>query len=155
MIDHQKPMNIFLFSKRKHYYYDIDSIRRTTKDGLGVANERDVWTLGTGNMRDKHYAQFPLEIPKRAIKAGTPQDGVCSACGACYKSNQCDCNGNVVPAVVLDPFAVSCTTGLAAAELGRNAIMIDLKDEYLQIGQERLSNSGYSKILEPTVYISR
>ena len=66
----------------------------------------------------------------------------------------CDCeNSSVASSIVLDPFGGACTTGLVAAELGRSAIMIDIKDDYLKIGQERLNNAGFRKILQEIVYI--
>lgn len=120
--------HIFMLSKDRQYYYDIDAIRR-----YSGANARDVWSIGLEHSSEKHYAQFPTEIPRRIIKVSTPQSA---------------------NAVVLDPFAGSCTTGLVAAELGRSAIMIDIKDDYLKMGQERLKNAGYEKILAPIVYIN-
>lgn len=45
------------------------------------------------------------------------------------------------PCVVLDPFSGSGTSGLVAAELGRRAIIIDLKREYLEIAARRLAKA--------------
>jgi hypothetical protein len=42
-----------------------------------------------------------------------------------------------VPATVLDPFAGACTTLHVAKNYGRNAIGIDLKAEYLDMGKRR------------------
>lgn len=39
---------------------------------------------------------------------------------------------------VLDPFAGSGTTGLAAAALGRFATLIELSPEYVAVARERL-----------------
>lgn len=39
--------------------------------------------------------------------------------------------------LILDPFAGSCTTGIAANLLGRRFVGIDLSEEFLQIGQHR------------------
>ena len=39
---------------------------------------------------------------------------------------------------VLDPFGGSGTTGLVANNLGRNAILIELNEEYVEIAKKRL-----------------
>jgi DNA modification methylase len=191
--------HIFMFSKTKQYYFDAEAIRKDTG-----ANERDVWFIGLEHSREKHYAMYPTEIPRKIIKASTPQQGVCGSCGAPYKRKlskyrpgsynpgeickktqagwgkdfstnrpltsiyrdsgqmkittigweaSCNCNSNIIPSVVLDPFGGSCTTALVAAEMNRDAIMIDIKDEYLKIGQDRLKSANYSRLLHNIVYI--
>ena len=40
--------------------------------------------------------------------------------------------------MVLDPFMGSGTTGVVARDLGRRAIGIDLKTEYLDMARDRL-----------------
>ena len=50
----------------------------------------------------------------------------------------CKCNADVVKSVVLDPFGGSGTTGLVANNLGRNAILIELNEEYVEIAKKRL-----------------
>lgn len=51
----------------------------------------------------------------------------------------CAHNLDPIPATVLDPFAGSGTTGRVAVSLGRKAILIDLKPEYLEMANERTS----------------
>jgi hypothetical protein len=47
------------------------------------ANLRNVWSLGPEPLRDiDHYAAFPTELPRRCIKIGTSERGVCATCGA-------------------------------------------------------------------------
>lgn len=47
------------------------------------ANLRNVWSLGPEPLRDiDHYAAFPTELPRRCIKIGTSERGVCPTCGA-------------------------------------------------------------------------
>ena len=48
-------------------------------------NQRNVWHLGPEPYREAHFATFPTEIPRRAIKAGTSEKGCCQACGAPWK----------------------------------------------------------------------
>jgi len=43
------------------------------------------------------------------------------------------------PGIVLDPFAGSCTTGKVAAKLRRDYVMIDLKPEYIEMGEKRVA----------------
>jgi DNA modification methylase len=62
-----------------------------------------------------HFATFPIELPETCIKAGCPVDGV-----------------------VLDPFAGSGTTGLAALKNGRRFIGAELNAEYIAIAHARL-----------------
>lgn len=46
-------------------------------------NLRNVWSLGPEPLRDiDHYAAFPTELPRRCIKMGTSEYGVCPMCGA-------------------------------------------------------------------------
>ena len=80
-------------------------------------NKRTVWSVPLGKFRGAHFAVFPVEIPRRAIAAGCKPGGV-----------------------VLDPFSGSGTTGLAAAELGRRYVGIDLNRDYLELSlRTRLS----------------
>ena len=65
----------------------------------------------------KHIAMFPEELPKRLIK-------MFSFAGE----------------TVLDPFAGSGTTSLAAMKLERNSISYEINGEFLQIMKERFSN---------------
>jgi DNA modification methylase len=49
---------------------------------------------------------------------------------------------DVVPATVLDPFAGSGTTALAARKLGRRSIGIDLDERNIKLLERRLGNQG-------------
>lgn len=49
----------------------------------------------------------------------------------------CQCNAEVVPCVVLDPFAGSGTTGFVARSLGRKAILIELNSQYGKLIERR------------------
>ena len=50
----------------------------------------------------------------------------------------CDCQAEVQPATVLDPFAGSGTTLAVAQSLGRQGIGLDLNDEYLDLAAGRI-----------------
>lgn len=49
---------------------------------VSTRNQRNVWHLGPEPYAEAHFATFPTEIPRRAIKAGTSEKGCCAACGA-------------------------------------------------------------------------
>ena len=44
-------------------------------------NLRDVWQFSTEGTKEKHFAAFPSELPRKCIMAGTSEAGVCSKCG--------------------------------------------------------------------------
>ena len=48
----------------------------------GGRNMRNVWSLSAEPYSEAHFATFPSEIPRRAIRAGTSEKGCCPACGA-------------------------------------------------------------------------
>lgn len=54
---------------------------------------------------------------------------------------QCACAVDPVPAVVLDPFSGSGTTGVVALGLGRQYIGIDLNQEYIDLSRDRILKS--------------
>ena len=78
-------------------------------------NKRSVWTVTTKPYKDAHFATYPPDLIEPCIKAGCPKDGH-----------------------VLDPFGGSGTTGLVADRLNRNATIIELNKDYIQIAEDRL-----------------
>lgn len=50
----------------------------TCDDG---ANLRDVWTIASEPLREKHYAAFPSELVRRCLLQGTSAKGYCPTCG--------------------------------------------------------------------------
>lgn len=56
----------------------------------------------------------------------------------------CQCSGEpgVIPCTVLDPFAGAGTTALVADRLGRNAILIELNPQYIDIARRRLTKDA-------------
>ena len=59
----------------------------------------------------------------------------------------CDCNADKIPATVLDPFAGTGTTLLAAQRLGRSGVGVDLSEDYLNQAIKRLSNQTLPMVL--------
>ena len=57
-------------------------------------------------------------------------------------SPSCDCNTDIVPCTVLDPFGGAGTTGLVADRLGRDAILIELNPEYAEMARRRIEDDA-------------
>ena len=112
---------VFLFSKTSKYFYDNQAVREATG-----ANLRNYWILGTDAGGTLHPAVFPKLLAERCILLGSrPGD------------------------LILDPFSGSGTTGVAAAELNRRAILIEINREYVEHSKIRIEKHiqqrSYSK----------
>jgi DNA modification methylase len=134
---------LFLFVTQPDYYFDLEPIRqpntgdralsrhahhggtkpntvrstwpRTDSDGNRGRNPGNVWTIPPDRCRAGHPAPSPLEIPRRCIAAGSPPGGR-----------------------VLDPFSGASTTGVAARQLGRSYVGVDINPEFHELGLRRL-----------------
>lgn len=149
---------LFLLTKNAKYSFDLDSIREPhaaksiynrdvarrhphaagkasephknregDRSGWGAgsrelnekgANPGDVWTIPTRPLREAHFAAFPIDLPRRCVLAGCKPGGT-----------------------VLDPFSGAGTTAMAAQQLGRKAIGIDINAEYHDIALKRMSDA--------------
>ena len=139
---------VFLLSKSARYYYDAKAISEPSihagetvslgekslskgqANGSGSAksgnalcdsvvvkesrNRRSVWTVATQPYAEAHFATFPPDLVKPCVLAGCPAGGT-----------------------VLDPFAGSGTTGMAALELGRSSVLIELNPKYADMIRRR------------------
>lgn len=101
-------------SRRHEGFNDRWDAMEKSEQQQNGANARSVWTIAPQNYSDAHFATFPAELPRRAILAGCPADGV-----------------------VLDPFAGSGTTLAVARDLGRKSIGIELNPEYVRLIEKR------------------
>lgn len=81
-------------------------------------NPGDVWAIPTRPYKGPHFAAYPLDLPLRCIAAGCRPGGM-----------------------VLDPFAGSGTTGLAALRLGRRFTGIDISPGFARLAGERLARA--------------
>jgi len=140
---------IWLITKNKKYYYDADAIREPVAEAtitrlseknlknqkgstrgnggmksngnmkpvgnMETKNKRNVWTITTKPCKEAHFATFPKDLIEPCIKAGCPEGGV-----------------------VLDPFGGAGTTGIVAQSLNRQAILIELNPEYIEISKNRI-----------------
>jgi DNA modification methylase len=82
-------------------------------------NKRSVWTIATQPFSEAHFATMAPDLAATCIKAGCPFGGV-----------------------VLDPFGGAGTTGLVADGLQRDAVLIELNPEYIDIAQRRIRNDA-------------
>ncbi len=79
-------------------------------------NRRDVWAINTDKFRGPHSAVMPVALAELCIKAGSrPGD------------------------TVLDPFAGVSTTGVAALNLGRKFVGVELLPKFIELGRQRLA----------------
>jgi DNA modification methylase len=81
-------------------------------------NPGDVWSIPTRAYRGPHFAAYPIDLPLRCIAAGCKPGGT-----------------------VLDPFAGSGTTGLAAIQLDRRFTGIDLSADFARLAAGRLAQA--------------
>lgn len=103
---------IFLFSKSPTYFYDPNGVRESSG-----ANLRNFWILGPEPNQEGHPAAFTSELARRCILLGSQ-----------------------VGDHVLDPFGGSGTTGLAANQLSRQSVLIELNPTYVEKSIRRLRN---------------
>jgi site-specific DNA-methyltransferase (cytosine-N4-specific) len=104
--------DVFLFTKSITYFYDHKAVREQTG-----ANLRNYWVLGPDPSGNGHPAAFPRELARRCISLGSrPGD------------------------TVLDPFGGSGTTALAALELKRQSILVEINPDFSKMGRERAKN---------------
>lgn len=146
---------IFLLSKSPKYYFDNEAIKEDSvfvnskgekgkpnsaksigkstkdKDGFNIRdgfknmgayrkrNKRSVWTITTKPFKGAHFATFPMDLIEPCVLAGCPMGGT-----------------------VLDPFGGSGTTGIVAANHGRNAVLLELNAEYIEIAKDRIKQQA-------------
>lgn len=141
---------IFLLTKSQKYYYNADAIKEDgptyfrkasgykgfenthigNNQKMGFAdkdttttgrNKRSVWTVATKPYKAAHFAVFPPELPRTCILAGSRTGDI-----------------------ILDPFGGAMTTLMVAQQLNRKAIGIELSEDYIKIGINRLSQSYFA-----------
>ena len=91
-------------------HYVLQSVKNNPKG----KNPGDMWDIPLQHSKEKHFAQFPMELPTRILRGFCPPGGV-----------------------VLDTFAGSGTTGLAAMKQGVQSIMIELNPEFSELMKTR------------------
>ncbi len=109
---------------------ETDKIRDESKVGSGFGKNVSNWLgrdkvyptnvihMATECSNKNHSATFPVDLPAWFIKLFTREGDV-----------------------VLDPFVGSGTTALAAIQLGRRHVGIDINEEYVQLARKRITET--------------
>ncbi len=118
---------------------ETDRIRDESKVGSGFGKKISNWVgrdmvypnnvihMATECGNKNHSAAFPIDLPNWFIRLFTEKGDT-----------------------VLDPFVGSGTTAVAAIELGRNYVGIDINEKFFQLSQERTSGTQMQLIPSPT-----
>nr|WP_090344897.1 site-specific DNA-methyltransferase [Mycolicibacterium malmesburyense]CRL76765.1 DNA modification methylase [Mycolicibacterium malmesburyense] len=117
-------------------------------------NPGDVWTIAPGGYRGAHHATFPFPLAERMVAAGCPE-ARCSTCRLPWRRRviralggvatraalapTCECPTESEPGLVLDPFMGSGTTAVAAENLGRDWLGIELNPEFAAVAKNRIA----------------
>lgn len=132
-------------------------------------NPGDVWHLATANYRGEHHAVFPITLASKAIQAGCPE-ARCTRCQLPWKRRviralgayasrttlgpTCGCSAPSEPGLVLDPFIGSGTTAIAAEQLSRDWLGIELNTAFVQLANERISAERRKRGADSTIRAS-
>ena len=109
---------VFLLSKSQNYYYEVEAVC-----GPNGRRLRTVWDIPTeprkrlDDQADDHPAPMPMTLARRCLSITSREDSV-----------------------VLDPYAGSGTTLLAARELGRKWVGIKLKPSFVDLIERRMQS---------------
>lgn len=140
---------IFLFSKSRKYYFDLDAVRDAHKTGA-VSKLRDKSQEGYNESYEGgHFS--PGERPEGHPLGKNPGDVFTintqpfpQAHFAVFPEKLCEKPikaGCPEGGTVLDPFCGAGTTGAVAKKLNRNFIGIDIKQEYVDMASKRIDNT--------------
>jgi DNA modification methylase len=155
--------HLFLLTKNQRYFYDrtnagtgipgIESPSKFDLSRMEVGSHSTVWRIPRRNRprpKQIHFATMPEELAEACIIHGSPNQGCCSGCGAPATpigfseplGAKCKCPREKpsTGAIVLDPFMGSGTTGFVALQMRRRFVGVDIKQEYVDLTQERLEN---------------
>ncbi|MDE2639745.1 MAG: site-specific DNA-methyltransferase [Chloroflexota bacterium] len=111
---------LFLLSKSQNYHYDVHAVQ-----GPNGRRLRTVWDIPTepgqclNGQAGDHPAPMPLSLARRCLMLTGSENGV-----------------------VLDPYAGSGTTLLAARELGRRWVGIELNPAFVDLIEHRMGADG-------------
>jgi DNA modification methylase len=113
------------FSKDKRHLNEMRGITRAEYGTLmnpNGKNKRDVWSINAERLGGSHPAVMPVALAEVCVLAGSrPGD------------------------VVLDPFAGTGTTGVAALENGRRFVGVELVSRFVRMAHQRLKLVVQSK----------
>ncbi len=110
---------LFLLSREQDYFYNVDAVK-----GPRGRRLRTVWEIPTEPVKraddgpDDHPAMMPMSLARRCVSITSRPNSV-----------------------VLDPYAGAGTTLLAASELGRKWVGIELKPSFVDLIEQRMDCS--------------
>jgi site-specific DNA-methyltransferase (adenine-specific) len=123
-------------------------------------NPGDVWTVASSNYRGAHHATFPVSLAMRTIAAGCPE-ARCTACRQPWQRTtirglgtaairgslgpSCRCGAPREPGLVLDPFMGAGSTALAAEQLGRDWLGVELNPDFAGLAERRIREAREQK----------
>lgn len=91
----------------------------------------NIWHFDSRNMLTGHPASFPVALAHDHIMSWSNEDDT-----------------------VLDPFMGSGTSGVAAVNLGRNFIGIEIAQEYFDLAKKRIDNPEQEHRIKSPSYVS-
>jgi len=100
------------------YIWTFSKKNRPLRKQFSRFANRGIWEFRSVKSFTQHPAEYPIGLPKRVMEVYTE-----------------DLN------TILDPFLGSGTTLVAAKELGRNGIGIEINEKYCKIAATRLKNT--------------
>ena len=107
---------VFLLSKGQDYYYDVAAVQ-----GPRGRRLRTVWGIATEPLKrlnghaDDHPAMMPMTLARRCVAITSRKNGI-----------------------VLDPYAGAGTTLLAARELGRRWVGVEINPAFVDLIERRI-----------------
>ena len=90
--------------------FESDNITKNLYKGKNPGSVSDFWDITTKSSSTKHYASYNIDLIKKPILAGCPENGI-----------------------IYDPFMGSGTTAVAAINSDRNFIGSEMSSEYMKI----------------------
>lgn len=112
---HKQARHTFHYDAMKHGDWSADVLKKPDKQ------MRSVWSIPppapAEKVHGKHPTQKPLSLMTRILMAASNQEDL-----------------------ILDPFSGSATTGIAAAQLGRKYIGIEIDENFLELSVRRFKD---------------
>lgn len=153
--------NLFMFSKSRRYWFDLDPIREE-QSPVSIARATRADMRGKEGWADAYHGNPPTGLARQSERdtsigrnpgdvwniATQPFPGAHFAVFPTAIPERCIQAGCKPGGTVLDPFSGSGTTGLAAARHGRRYVGIDLNREYLDLSMR-------TRLAQPTLDFNR
>ena len=133
----------------------LDVLKAAGRNGHPLGkNPGDVWALPSSNYRGSHHSTYPVRLAERMVRAGCPEQR-CRRCRSPWQRTTrrlgatalrgaltatCTCGAPAEAGVVLDPFIGVGTTAVAAEQLGRAWIGIDINNDFAAEARQRVNH---------------